>query len=88
VTVKGRILRWGNSYGLRLSRSDMERLRLRPDTTIEVKVDVTPGERISALDAVAFDLGSDATDRHDELFERTALDEHLESVSDPRDQDD
>lgn len=85
VTIKGRLLRWGNSYGLRLSRKDVERLHLRPDSTVEVNVDVTPGDKITVDQLPSFDLGGDAADRHDELFARAALEEHLESVEDAAD---
>lgn len=88
VSVKGRLLRWGNSYGLRLSRREVERLRLRPDTDIEVKVDVSPGKKISALDAPAFSLGGDAADRHDELFAQGALQDHLESIGEGKERKD
>lgn len=80
VSVKGRLLRWGNSYGLRLSRREVERLRLRPDTEIEVKVDVSPGKKITVDQLPSFNLGGDAADRHDELFAEGALEDHRESI--------
>ena len=80
VTVKGRLLRWGNSYGLRLSRKDVERLDLQPDKEVEVKVDVSPGRKLRPHEVVSFNLGGDAADRHDELFARSTLEDHLESI--------
>jgi antitoxin component of MazEF toxin-antitoxin module len=87
VTIRAKLLRWGNSYGLRLSRGDVERLHLRPDTTVEMRLDVTPGEKIRATEAVSFRLGGDAAARHDELFAKAALEEHRESTTDEHDAD-
>lgn len=78
VALEGRLLRWGNSFGLRISRHDVERLRLRADQEVQVRIDISPARPIRARDAHTFDLGGDAADRHDELAARAAIDD-LES---------
>jgi antitoxin component of MazEF toxin-antitoxin module len=65
--VTGRLLRWGNSFGIRLSKADVERLHLAPGQPVRILVE----EDLPALDPrdlPRFDLGGDAADRHDELF--------------------
>lgn len=71
IAVRAKLLEWGNSFGLRLSRQDVERLHLRLDTEVEVKVDVEPN-KIRVEDLHSFDLGGDAADRHDEYFANSA----------------
>lgn len=80
ASVKGRLMRRNDAYGIRLDREDVERLGLCPGTEVEVKVDVDPGEKITVDQVPAFNLGGDAADRHDELFAKGALEEHLESI--------
>jgi antitoxin component of MazEF toxin-antitoxin module len=74
VAVKARLLKWGNSFGLRLSRRDVERLGLEPDKEIEVHVETSP-RQTRVEDLPTFDLGRDAADRHDELFAESVLDD-------------
>lgn len=70
--VTGRLLRWGNSFGIRLSKADVERLHLVPghDVRILVEEDLPP---LDPLDVRKYDLGGDAADRHDELFPAEGL---------------
>lgn len=70
IAIRAKLLEWGNSFGLRLSRQDVERLHLRLDTEVEVKVDVEP-DKIRVEDLRSFDLGGDAADRHDEYFAKS-----------------
>lgn len=66
VEVKGRLLAWGNSYGIRLSRDDVQRFGLKPDQEIRVKLEIEQ-EALGVSDLPSFDLGR-AADRHDDLF--------------------
>lgn len=68
VTIRGRLLRWGNSYGLRIARQDVDRLRLRPGSEVEIKVNVGPEGTMRPMEAPSFDLGGRAADEHDRLF--------------------
>jgi len=42
--VKGRLLRWGNSVGVRISMRDARRLRLREGSDVTVKIESEPGK--------------------------------------------
>lgn len=70
VELKGRLLAWGNSYGIRLSRDDVQRFGLKPDQEIRVKLEVERAA-IGVSDLPSFDLGG-AADMHDDLFARSA----------------
>lgn len=69
VEVKARLLAWGNSYGIRLSRDDVQRFGLKPDQEIRIKLEVSR-EAIGVSDLPSFDLGG-AADRHDDVFARS-----------------
>lgn len=77
VSLRAKLLKWGNSFGLRLSRQDVERLRLRAGKDVEVKVEVSP-ETIHPSRVRSFRLGGHAADDHDGLFERSVAAEHRE----------
>lgn len=65
--VLAKVLRWGNSLGIRISKADAEREGLLPGQ--EVEVQVRPRVKKAAFDwskAPSFDLGGLA-DRHDEV---------------------
>jgi hypothetical protein len=67
IQVHRRIVPWGNGYGIRLSRSELDRLGLRPRDEAEVTI---RGER-SGLDLSkihAIDLGPDASETHDDIL--------------------
>lgn len=63
LTVKGRLLPWGDGFAVRLDRRDVERLALRHGAEVEVKVEV--GGRVRPRQACAFSLGGSAADDHD-----------------------
>lgn len=67
IQVHRRILAWGNGYGIRLTKADLERLGLRPHDEAEVVVRGEPkGIDLSTLPV--FHLGGDASIRHDEII--------------------
>lgn len=71
VAVRAKLLKWGNSFGLRLSRQDVGRLHLRPGVEVEVKLDVAPsGFHVGRVRR--YRLGGRAADEHDALFEAAA----------------
>lgn len=43
AVVKGRLLRWGNSVGVRVSKRDARRLGLREGAEITVRIESEPG---------------------------------------------
>lgn len=66
VEVRGKLLAWGNSYGIRLSKEDVQRFGLRPSHEVRIRLEID-GEPLRVEDLPSFDLGG-AADRHDELF--------------------
>ncbi len=74
VELRGTVLRWGNSFGLRLSRRDLERLHVKPGSDLPVLVPL-PVAPLAPGDAPAFHLGGNASSDHDALFARSALDD-------------
>jgi hypothetical protein len=75
VELRGTVLRWGNSFGLRLSRRDLDRLHVKPGSEIPILVPVAEGEPLDPMDAPTFRLGGHAADEHDALFGQAALDD-------------
>jgi len=74
LALRTKLLRWGNSFGLRLSRGDVERLHLAPGEEVDVLVPL-PDRPLAAHDAPAFHLGGHAADRHDDLFGASATED-------------
>lgn len=70
-----RILRWGNSYGVRLTKDDLERLHLREDDPVDIELEPCRPD-IDWDNLPDFGLGPDASLRHDEIIEE-GLDEDL-----------
>jgi hypothetical protein len=61
--LHGRVLRWGNSLGLRISKADAERLGLHEGDEVDLLV---PQEGKDVPELPAFDLGPGLlADHHD-----------------------
>ncbi len=74
VVVRGRILRWGNSYGIRLRREDLEKAGLSPGSEAVVRV-ARPSERVDLSSLPTFRGGRDDDSlRHDEILARARVD--------------
>ena len=68
VVVKGRILKWGNSFGIRIRKGELKRLRIRPGAEATVRVDLQGSEiDLSGLPTFRGGGRGDAL-RHDELL--------------------
>ena len=80
VSIKAKLLKWGNSYGLRVARQDVERLRLKPGREVEVKVEVS-NQSVPVSRVRSFHLGGRAADEHDAVFESSVASEHAEDES-------
>lgn len=66
VRFRRKILRWGNGYGIRLTKAEAERLGATQRT--EVDVEVRPTHRGIDISSLTFlDLGGDLRRRHDDL---------------------
>ncbi|MBW3583779.1 MAG: hypothetical protein KY455_11825 [Euryarchaeota archaeon] len=62
-----RILRWGNSYGIRLTRDDLDALGMHPDDQVDIIVErCTPTVDWDHLPSLS--LGPDASTRHDQII--------------------
>lgn len=67
--MTGKLLRWGNSFGIRISKADAERLGV-PGTEIIVRAATTPG-KVDLSHIRFLDLGGDLSTRHDEYLADT-----------------
>lgn len=63
--LQGKILRWGNSLGIRLSREAAARLDLRPGDEVVVTVRSRPRKKVELPSWPSWALGGLAK-RHDE----------------------
>lgn len=66
--LHGRILRWGNSYGVRITKAEAERLGLHEGDDVDLLVQEAHGD---VPEIPTFDLGGLADD-HDRLFGEAA----------------
>ena len=73
VVVRGRILKWGNSYGIRLRRAELKKAGLSSGSEAVVRL-AGRSERVdlSGLPTFGGGLPDDAL-RHDELLARARL---------------
>lgn len=67
VIIKARILKWGNSYGLRIQKADLKRLGLRPGEEALVRLERGAPVDLSGLPAFKGGMPDDSL-RHDELL--------------------
>jgi antitoxin component of MazEF toxin-antitoxin module len=63
----GKVLKWGNSYGIRLSKEDVEELGLREGQEVVVEVKTHPEERVDLSHLETFEMGGDLSREHDEV---------------------
>ncbi len=61
-----KVLKWGNSYGIRITKADAERLGLAPGDEVIVEVKAKPGDKIDLSGLPELKLGGLA-DHHDEV---------------------
>lgn len=68
AVIAGRILEWGNSYGIRLKKSDLERTGLAPGADVVVHLE----RRLQRVDLSGFPFiqggAPDDAQRHDEVL--------------------
>lgn len=67
VRIQRRLLRWGNAYGIRLTKEDARRLGAKENPTLEVEIRTHP-EPLEPDDLPALHLSRDVVRRHDELI--------------------
>lgn len=61
-----KILRWGNSYGIRLSKRDVEEAGLREGEEVVVEVKAREGEKVPLDWLYTYSGGGDLSIHHDE----------------------
>lgn len=75
VVLEGKILAWGNSYGIRIRKADLERSGLGPGDTVAVRIEGA-GDRVDLSDLPTFAGGrSDVSRRHDQVLADALADE-------------
>lgn len=76
VIVEGKLLRWGNSYGIRIRKDDVEASDLRPGEEVVVRIEDQGGPlELSGLPT--FSSGHpDTADRHDAVLGEARSEEH------------
>ena len=73
VIIRARILKWGNSYGLRIRKADLKKLGLLPESEAVVRLERRRGRvDLSGLPTFRGGLPDDSL-RHDELLGRARL---------------
>lgn len=68
LRLVGKILRWGNSYGIRLGKADVEEHGLHEGEEIAVEIGARPGQRIDVADLPSWNLGGNLPERHDQML--------------------
>lgn len=71
LRLRRRLLKWGNAYGIRVTREEARRLRAREKDLLDVEV-VNPDEPVDVARFPVFHLGRDARARHDEVSQEAA----------------
>lgn len=85
VTIEGKLLRWGNSYGIRIKKDDVEASDLHPGEEVVVRIE-HGGGRLDLSELPTFSSGhADTGDRHDAVLGEARSDEHARGRSDPAD---
>jgi antitoxin component of MazEF toxin-antitoxin module len=65
IVLEGKILRWGNSFGIRIRSSDLEETNLEPNEEVFVRID-RRNEELEIADLPTFRSGAETTaSRHD-----------------------
>lgn len=65
IIVYAKILKWGNSYGIRITKAQAKRLGLGPGDEVVVEVKARPDEEIDVSHLRSFSMGGLARE-HDE----------------------
>lgn len=62
-----KVLKWGNSYGLRLSKDEVEEMGLQEGQEVVVEIKSKPGEKVDLSHLRTFNLGGSLARDHDEV---------------------
>lgn len=76
VVVEGRLLEWGNSYGIRIRAADVDELGLQPGQEVSVRLSPET-DRVDVSDVPTFQGGRpDVSMRHDEILGEALHEDH------------
>lgn len=88
VVIEGKILRWGNSYGIRVKKDELEAGELHPGEEVVVRIE-RRGGRLDLAGLPTFASGrTDTSARHDDLLGRSRSQEHVRGSQGPEDEGD
>ncbi|MGQ0536923.1 MAG: hypothetical protein ACT4PT_12735 [Methanobacteriota archaeon] len=76
VVVEGRILEWGNSFGVRVRKADLERAGLGAGTEAVVRIQRKPGKVDVSKVRFIRSGHTDTAERHDDILGEAAWEEH------------
>lgn len=65
--MQGKILRWGNSYGVRLSKPEVERRGLRAGETVDVEIRAEPRRKVDLSWLPHFEGLGELARHHDDV---------------------
>lgn len=65
--VKGKLLRWGNSVGVRIAKRDARRLKLREGSDVTVRIEATAGRIDLSVLPIVHGSGTEGA-KHDEIL--------------------
>lgn len=82
VVLEGKILEWGNSYGIRIRKADLERSGLGPGDTVSVRIEGAE-DRVDLSDLPTFAGGRSDVSRHHDRVLADALAEEV-GAGEPR----
>lgn len=71
-----KVLKWGNSYGIRISKKDAEDRGLKEGDEVVVEVRAREGQTIDLSDLPSFHFGGDLAERHDEAWADAVARDH------------
>lgn len=63
----GRLLRWGNSFGIRISKRDVEKLRLKEGQEVKIDIEAPKAGRIDLSWLTKYEGMADLAEHHDEV---------------------
>lgn len=64
VVVRGKLRRWGNTFGIAVSRKDVERLHAKEGAEVTLRISAAP-VHVDYSDAGIFDFGPTASRDHE-----------------------
>lgn len=84
VTIEGKLLRWGNSYGIRIKKDDVEASDLQAGEEVVVRIEHL-ASRLELGELPTFRSGHAGTaERHDAALGDARSEQHVRAPGEPR----